>query len=87
MSETHHATDVTEREPNAGLWSLTGYLIGLVVSCAAITIVGTVGGMGFASALGLGAFIGIWGGGGFGFMMGGVFALARELDGPAHEVA
>lgn len=36
--------------------------------------------VGFGASLGLGAFVGIWGGGGFGFMMGGTVPLARHLD-------
>ena len=37
-------------------------------------------GWGFGNALGLGTFVGVWGGGGFGFMMGATIPYARYLD-------
>jgi hypothetical protein len=67
-------------EPNAARSGLIGYAIGLVVTCAVITAGGTLGGLGFVTSLGLGAFVGIWGGGGFGFMLGAIIPLAREDD-------
>jgi hypothetical protein len=70
----------TDREPNPGRWGLIGYAIGFVVACAGITIAGTIGGMGAGASFGLGAFVGVWGGGGFGFMLGATIPLARHLD-------
>ena len=66
--------------PNVGRTAMIGYVIGFVVATVAITAAGALGGLGFSSSLGLGAFVGIWGGGGFGFMMGGTVPLARHLD-------
>jgi len=40
----------------------------------------TLAGWGFGNALGLGTFVGIWGGGGFGFMMGATIPYALYLD-------
>lgn len=66
--------------PNLGRTAMIGYVVGFVTATVAVTAAGTLGGLGFGPSLGLGAFIGIWGGGGFGFMMGGTLPLARHLD-------
>jgi hypothetical protein len=66
--------------PNFARTAMIGYLAGFVTATVAITVAGTLGGLGFGASLGLGAFVGIWGGGGFGFMMGGTVPLARHLD-------
>jgi hypothetical protein len=66
--------------PNFGRTAMIGYLVGFIAATVAITVAGTLGGLGFGASLGLGAFVGIWGGGGFGFMMGGTVPLARHLD-------
>jgi hypothetical protein len=60
-------------------------MVGFLVVATAITVGGCIGGLGFAPALGLGCFVGVWGGGGFGFMMGGTLPLARQLDREEHE--
>jgi alkyl hydroperoxide reductase subunit AhpC len=73
------ATD--RHEPNLGRSAVRGYGIGFLVTTVAITVTGTLGGLGFGPSLGLGAFVGVWGGGGFGFMLGGTLPLARYLDG------
>lgn len=67
-------------EPNLGRSAVIGYVIGFLVVAVGITTAGTLAGLGFGSSLGLGAFVGVWGGGGFGFMMGGTIPLARHLD-------
>jgi hypothetical protein len=64
----------------SGRGAAIGYLIGFTIAATVITIVGTLGGLGFGPSLGLGAFVGVWGGGGFGFMLGGTLPLAREMD-------
>lgn len=74
----------TPDEPNVGRTAMIGYAVGFVVSVVVITAVGTIAGMGFGASLGLGAFVGVWGGGGFGFMMGGTIPLARYLDDQSH---
>jgi hypothetical protein len=60
-------------------------MVGFLVVATAITVGGCIGGLGFAPALGLGCFVGVWGGGGSGFMMGGTLPLARQLDREEHE--
>ncbi|HEY8543945.1 MAG TPA: hypothetical protein VIL36_02815 [Acidimicrobiales bacterium] len=67
--------------PRVGRGAVIGYLVGFTVLTAAITVAGTLGGLGWQAALGLGAFVGMWGGGGFGFMLGGTLPFARHLDG------
>ena len=67
-------------EPNVGRNAMIGAAVGFLVVTVAITTAGTLGGIGFGASLGLGAFVGMWGGTGFGFMMGGTIPLARHLD-------
>ena len=67
-------------EPNVGRSAMVGYVVGFFVVSIAMTVLGMVLGLSLGAALGLGAFVGIWGGGGFGFMMGGTVPLARYLD-------
>ena len=67
-------------EPNVGRSGMIGYVIGFVVATVGITLGGTLGGLGFGNSLGLGAFVGVWGGGGFGFMLGATIPFARYLD-------
>jgi hypothetical protein len=61
-----------------------GAAIGFTVAALAITVIGTLAGIGAGGAFGLAVFVGAFGGVGFGFMMGGMASLARELD--AHPV-
>jgi hypothetical protein len=68
------------REPNVGRSAVTWAIVGFVVATAAITVAGTLSGLGAGGSFALGAFAGIWGGLGFGFMMGGTIPLARYLD-------
>jgi hypothetical protein len=67
-------------EPNVGRSAVIGYMVGFFVAALAITGAGALAGWGFGNALGLGVFVGIWGGGGFGFMMGATVPYARYLD-------
>ena len=76
--------DTTAPEPNVGRTAMIGYLVGFVAPVAIITAVGTIEGLGVGASFGLGAFVGVWGGGGFGFMMGGTIPLARYLDDQSH---
>jgi hypothetical protein len=69
--------------PNVGRTALIGFVVGFVLVTVAVTVAGTFAGYGAGASFGLGAFIGLWGGGGFGFMMGGTVPLARHLDAQA----
>lgn len=75
--------DTTAPEPNVGRTAMIGYLVGFVASAAIITAVGTIEGLGVGASFGLSAFVGVWDGGGFGFMMGGTIRLAQYLDDPS----
>lgn len=66
-----------------GKRAAAGYVAGFLVATIGITVGGTLAGMDVGAAFGLGAFVGVWGGGGFGFMMGGTVPLARLLDAQA----
>ncbi len=59
---------------------MIGAASGFAIVTVAITVAGTLGGIQPGSAFGLGVFVGIWGGGGFGFMMGAILFLARHTD-------
>jgi hypothetical protein len=67
----------TQTRKDGQLWrgSVIGAVAGFVVTAALVVLIGTLQGVEPANALGLGAFIGFWGGCGFGLMMGGVFAM------------
>jgi hypothetical protein len=67
-------------EPNVGRSAVIGYVVGFFVAAFVITGAGTLAGWSFGNALGLGTFVGVWGGGGFGFMMGATVPYARYLD-------
>lgn len=54
-----------------------GAAIGFVLALALTTVIGVESGLKAISAVGLGCFIGVWGGMGFGFMMGGTRAITR----------
>jgi hypothetical protein len=69
--------------PDIGRSAVIGFLIGFVAATAAVTVAGTLGGIRFGASLALGTFVGFWGGGGFGFMMGGTVPLARYLETPS----
>ena len=73
-------TPGSPQEPNVGRWAAIGAAIGFAVMTVAITAAGTLCGLGFAGSLGLGVFVGIWGGAGSGFMMGATIPLSRYLD-------
>jgi hypothetical protein len=57
-----------------------GTLAGFVFVVALVTGVGILSDLEPMGALGLGVFIGMWGGAGFGFMTAGALSLARHTD-------
>jgi hypothetical protein len=67
-------------EPNIGRSGLIGAVIGFIVVTLAVTIGGTLGGIHPDAALGIGIAAGMWGGAGFGFMMGATVPFSRYLD-------
>jgi len=83
---TTHATSVVNDastaagEPNLGRSAMIGAVIGFFAVMIVVTVVGTLGGMDPGSAFGMGCFVGVWSGGGFGFMAGGTIPFARHLD-------
>lgn len=77
---THAAEPAAPAEPAIGRNALVGAAAGFLAVTTAITVAGTLGGIGAVDSFGIGAFTGIWGGAGFGFMMGATIPLARHLD-------
>lgn len=67
-------------DPPVGRAAAVGAALGCLASVVGIAVAGTASGMDPGGALGLGAFVGIWGGAGFGFMMGATLTLARHED-------
>jgi hypothetical protein len=59
-----------------GRSAMVGAAIGFLVVTIGVTVAGTLGGIGFGASLGLGAFVGMWGGAGFGFMSGATIPAA-----------
>jgi hypothetical protein len=57
-----------------------GAATGFAVMTLIVTIGGTVAGIEPGAAFGLGVFTGMWGGAGFGFMMGATLPFARHPD-------
>jgi len=62
--------------------AMCGGAIGFAVVAVVLAIAAAASGMDLASAVGLGVFVGIFSGGGFGFMGGAVFTLAGQTDRP-----
>lgn len=81
--------DELSDEEGIGRNAAIGATVGLLVVTAGITVAGTVGGIGLGESLGPGAFVGVFGGAGFGFMMGATIPFARRLDArhPPHGAA
>ena len=71
-----------DEEPNVWRTVAIGYCVGFAAVAAAITVAGTMAGLGFVASLGFGVFVGVWGGGGFGFMLAGTVGLAHQYDQP-----
>jgi hypothetical protein len=76
MAETARVGD----ERNVWRTAMRGYALGFVVAMCGIAAAGTLGGLGLGPSLGFGAFIGVFGGGGFGFMTAASMALAHDID-------
>jgi hypothetical protein len=61
-----------------------GAVSGWIAVTALATLLGLAGGMGLTSAFGFAACVSVWGGLGFGAMMGGTVAFTRDLDAQQH---
>lgn|SRR5690606_29656318 len=88
QDENHTGEDAEDEnetgEAGVGRAAALGAVIGFLVITVAITVGGTLGGIGAGASLAIGAFVGMWGGAGFGFMVGGTVPLSRHLDAEAH---
>jgi hypothetical protein len=65
-------TNAWEEAPGAGRALSVGIAVGVAVFFAGITAAFVAGGQGWGAAVGMGAFVALWGGIGFGFMFSGV---------------
>ena len=76
-------------EDESHIWraGMVGAAIGFALLTVTITIAGTVGGMEPPSAFGLGAFVGTWGGSGFGFMTSASVSAAGHNDRARHDAS
>lgn len=78
-------TVVETTDPNAdppyGRNAAIGAVVGFLFFGGAVVLACLTCGLGLVDALGPGVFAGLWGGVGFGFMMGGTLVLSRHLDG------
>jgi hypothetical protein len=69
-----------DRELGLGRGILRGSLIGFVVVSTIVLVIALLAGYDAADALGIGAFAGLWGGPGFGGMMGATLAASHAHD-------
>ncbi|HET6949947.1 MAG TPA: hypothetical protein VFI47_06220 [Acidimicrobiales bacterium] len=67
-------------EPAVGRAAAFGTLAGFVAITLLFAAIGLACGVEPVGALGLGVFVGMWGGAGFGFMVAGSLTLARHAD-------
>ena len=67
-------------EARVGRGAMLGAVIGFLVVSTAITGAGVSAGLGLGASAGLGGMIGVFGGTGFGFMMGAIVPLARHTE-------
>jgi hypothetical protein len=75
-----HGTPDPKRRRGVGRSAAIGAMLGFLVVAATITAAVTARGMGFAASLALGTYVGMFGGAGFGCMVGAVVVLARPDD-------
>lgn len=67
-------------EPNVGRSAAIGAAIGFFAGTCIVAVACALTGLDLGSSIGLGIFVGMWGGAGFGFMVGGTIPLARQAD-------
>ena len=68
--------------PNVRRNAITGAATGFLITAIAVADGCTLGGMAATSALGLGVFVGSWGGAAFGFMLASAISLVGHTDPP-----
>lgn len=71
---------IGRQSPNVGRAAMIGATSGFAALSAGVTVAGILGGLEPGSAFGFGVWVGFWGGGGFGFMLGATLAIARHTD-------
>jgi hypothetical protein len=76
----HEADRLADRQLGLGHAILIGSLIGFVTVATVVVLIGLLAGWDARNAIGIGAFAGIWGGPGFGGMMGATLAGSRAHD-------
>jgi hypothetical protein len=67
-------------EPRVGRSAAIGAVIGFLAGACLVAIGCALDGLDIGSSIGLGVFVGMWGGAGFGFMVGGTIPMARHAD-------
>ncbi|MFO7281088.1 MAG: hypothetical protein C0P77_011855 [Thermoanaerobacterales bacterium] len=66
------------RTPNVKRSAIVGALVGFTVATTGVGVSLLLDGMDAVQAFGVGTFVGVWGGLGFGVMMGATIPLARD---------
>jgi ammonia channel protein AmtB len=74
------AAPPARRAPNVKRSAILGALVGFTVATTGVGVSLLLDGMDAVQAFGVGTFVGVWGGLGFGVMMGATIPLARDLD-------
>jgi hypothetical protein len=82
MAATAQTTDPEVSTIGRGI--VIGAVLGWIGVTSMATVLGLVSGMGLTSAFGFAACVSVWGGLGFGAMMGGTVAFTRDLDAQQH---
>jgi hypothetical protein len=67
-------------EPSVARPATIGAVIGFVGVTAGVAATAMANGLEPGAAIGLGAYVGMWGGAGFGFMLGATTTLARAAE-------
>lgn len=73
-----------EEDARVGHAALRGAVVGFLGISVLVTLAGLLCGLTMPSSIGLGVFVGMWGGLGFGFMFGASWAGMRVMD--SHDV-
>ena len=77
MAEVSNVEVEAAEEPRVGRAAMRGALLGFVLVAIGVTWMAYAGSADFGGAVGVGVFVGIWGGCGFGGMMGAILCITR----------